>query len=53
MVSMDLERPAAGGVCEMQRLEEAYLDMADDLKQLYRCITQPVATLALGSTGRF
>ena len=35
------------GDCEMQRLEEAYFDMAKIL-QLYWCNSQPVATLALG-----
>ena len=37
----------AEGDCEMQRLEEACLDMAKIL-QLYWCNSQPVATLALG-----
>ena len=37
----------AEGDCEMQRLEEAYFDMAKIL-QLYWCNSQPVATLALG-----
>ena len=38
--------------CEMQRLEEGYFDMAE-ISQLYWCIPQPIATLALGSPRRF